>query len=90
MKKSALLTALFFALTLVMASSSFSQDAIKIGGAGIVWTVGIVHAIGRSPAPARRRRWPRRGTLPQTRACKRSALAGVTAYRYPYFSLASK
>jgi branched-chain amino acid transport system substrate-binding protein len=31
MKKSALLTALFFALTLVMASSAFSQDTIKIG-----------------------------------------------------------
>jgi len=31
MKKSALLTALFFALTLVTASSAFSQDTIKIG-----------------------------------------------------------
>ena len=31
MKKSALLTALFFALTLVIASSAFSQDTIKIG-----------------------------------------------------------
>jgi len=31
MKKSALLTALFFALTLVIASSAFSQDSIKIG-----------------------------------------------------------
>jgi branched-chain amino acid transport system substrate-binding protein len=31
MKKSALLTALFIALTLVMASSAFSQDTIKIG-----------------------------------------------------------
>jgi branched-chain amino acid transport system substrate-binding protein len=31
MKKSALLTALFFALTLVVASSAFSQDTIKIG-----------------------------------------------------------
>jgi branched-chain amino acid transport system substrate-binding protein len=31
MKKSALLTALFFALTLVISSSAFSQDAIKIG-----------------------------------------------------------
>jgi len=31
MKKSALLTALFFALTLVIASFAFSQDAIKIG-----------------------------------------------------------
>ena len=31
MKKSALLTALFFALTLVIASSAFSQNTIKIG-----------------------------------------------------------
>ena len=31
MKKSALLTALFFVLTLVIASSAFSQDAIKLG-----------------------------------------------------------
>jgi len=31
MKKSALLTAIFFALTLVIASSAFSQDTIKIG-----------------------------------------------------------
>jgi len=31
MKKKALLTALFFALTLVIASSAFSQDTIKIG-----------------------------------------------------------
>jgi branched-chain amino acid transport system substrate-binding protein len=31
MKKSALLTALFFAFTLVIASSAFSQDVIKIG-----------------------------------------------------------
>jgi len=31
MKKSALLTALFFALTLVIASSAFSQDTIRIG-----------------------------------------------------------
>ena len=31
MKKSALLTALFFALTLFVASSAFAQDTIKIG-----------------------------------------------------------